>query len=67
MPVKEVLMVPVRFYVPSIQAEKMHAFVESGEYPADAEVYREAVRNFLEHRRNIPVIQNEGEVCPATS
>ena len=67
MPVKEVLMVPVRFYVPSIQAEKMHAFVESGEYPAEAEVYREAVRNFLENRKTLPVIHKEGEACPATT
>ena len=67
MPVKETIMVKLCIHVPKEQADKMHALVECGEYPADAEVYREAVRNFLEHRKSMPVIQSEGEPCPATT
>ena len=42
MPVKETIMVKLCIHVPKEQADKMHALVECGEYPADAEVYREA-------------------------
>lgn len=64
MPVKDVSMVPVRFTIPPLQAEKMHALVECGDYPADAEVYRDAVREFLEKRKNVQIMQ-EAAACPA--
>lgn len=63
MPVKEVIMVPVRFTIPPNQADRMHALVECGDYPADAEVYRDAVREFLE-KRKVHQTTSEGEACP---
>lgn len=66
MPVKDVSMVPVRFTIPPTQAEKMHALVECGDYPADAEVYRDAVRMFLKLRENTAIDSKpEAAACPA--
>lgn len=65
MPVKEESMVPVRFTIPQKQAEGVHALVERGDYPADAEVYREAVRRFLDEK-NGHRIPDGAAACPAT-
>lgn len=67
MPVKEVIMVKLCIHVPQEQADKMHAFVECGDYPSDAEVYRDAVREFLEKRKVNSSVQCDGESCPASS
>jgi Arc/MetJ-type ribon-helix-helix transcriptional regulator len=58
MPVKDESMVPVRFTIPRKQAEKMHALVENGDYPADAEVYRDAIRGFLEMKKTLTLISS---------
>lgn len=65
MPVKEESMVRVSFTIPQKQADRMHALVESGDYPAGAEAYREAVRRFLDEKKSHQTT-SEGEACPAT-
>lgn len=62
MPVKENSMLKITLSFPPDQIARMHALVECGDYPADAEVYRDAVREFLERRR-ISALVAGGHEC----
>lgn len=59
MPVKEEPMERMGFTLPPKHAEAIRGFVERGDYGSEAEVLRDAVRQFLASKQ-VPAVQTDG-------
>jgi Arc/MetJ-type ribon-helix-helix transcriptional regulator len=62
---KALIMKKVSLNLPTRQADAMEAKVSAMEYPCLNEVYRTAIREFLEHHPNTQVKSSEAAACPA--
>jgi hypothetical protein len=67
MPVKEIKMVPARFTLPEKHAKQVEKLVTTGEFSAEADVYRAAVREYFEHHPVSAVQSCPDKEVPACS